>query len=163
VSAPQSSSAKPAKGHPQAQYRSASQCVVIREPACPAQPRWEATQCAAEKDSQCGVGRASARQYVFRAPRCRERYRAVQARAPEYTAYSLFLIQTTLCSCELQYDHGIMTLDEFRSSLTLEQPPLDLGHALAGLWWDAKGDWTRAHESAQQDEGPAGALVHAYL
>src|SRR5438477_5319464 len=29
--------------------------------------------------------------------------------------------------------------------------------ALSGLWWDAKGDWTRAHESAQQDEGPAGA------
>jgi len=31
------------------------------------------------------------------------------------------------------------------------------------LWWDAKGDWTRAHESAQQDEGSAGAWVHAYL
>jgi hypothetical protein len=35
--------------------------------------------------------------------------------------------------------------------------------ALAGLWWDAKGDWTRAHESAQQDEGFSGAWVHAYL
>jgi hypothetical protein len=23
-------------------------------------------------------------------------------------------------------------------------------------WWDAKGDWTRAHESAQEDEGPEG-------
>ncbi|HLI64286.1 MAG TPA: hypothetical protein VKV05_12875 [Terriglobales bacterium] len=34
---------------------------------------------------------------------------------------------------------------------------------MAGLWWDAKGDWQRAHESAQQDEGPAGAWVHAYL
>ena len=32
-----------------------------------------------------------------------------------------------------------------------------------GLWWDAKGDWTKAHESAQQDEGPRGAWVHAYL
>jgi hypothetical protein len=31
------------------------------------------------------------------------------------------------------------------------------------LWWDAKGDWTRAHESAQQDEGPDGSRVHAYL
>jgi hypothetical protein len=38
-----------------------------------------------------------------------------------------------------------------------------LSLALAGLWWDAKGDWTRAHESAQQDEGPSGAWVHAYL
>jgi len=35
--------------------------------------------------------------------------------------------------------------------------------ALAGLWWDAKGDWTRAHESAQQDEGPEGSWAHAYL
>jgi hypothetical protein len=32
-----------------------------------------------------------------------------------------------------------------------------------GLWWDAKGDWTRAHDSAQKDEGPAGAWTHAYL
>jgi hypothetical protein len=29
--------------------------------------------------------------------------------------------------------------------------------------WDAKGDWTRAHESARQDEGPQGSLVHAHL
>lgn len=36
-------------------------------------------------------------------------------------------------------------------------------HALAGLWWDAKGDWTRAHESAQQDESRDGSWVHAYL
>src|SRR5450759_594294 len=31
------------------------------------------------------------------------------------------------------------------------------------IWWDAKGDWTRAHESAQQDEGPEGSWVHACL
>jgi hypothetical protein len=35
--------------------------------------------------------------------------------------------------------------------------------ALSGLWWDAKGDWKRAHESAQQDEGRDGSWVHAYL
>ena len=46
-----------------------------------------------------------------------------------------------------------MTLDDFRQSLTATEPPAGLTHALAGLWWDAKGDWTRAHESAQQDEG----------
>ncbi len=56
-----------------------------------------------------------------------------------------------------------MTTTEFRQSLSLDQPPADLSLALAGLWWDAKGNWTRAHESAQQDEGPAGAWVHAYL
>jgi hypothetical protein len=56
-----------------------------------------------------------------------------------------------------------MTLDGFRQSLTAAKPRAELTHALAGLWWDAKGDWTRAHESAQQDEGVEGSWVHAYL
>lgn len=56
-----------------------------------------------------------------------------------------------------------MTLQEFRESLAAAEPPRRLGFALTGLWWDAKGNWTRAHESAQQDEGPDGAWVHAYL
>lgn len=56
-----------------------------------------------------------------------------------------------------------MTLDEFRQSLTETDPPAGLTLALAGLWWDAKGDWKRAHESAQQDEGSEGSWVHAYL
>ena len=56
-----------------------------------------------------------------------------------------------------------MTLRESRDSLLHDAPPSQLNFALAGLWWDAKGDWNRAHESAQQDEGPAGAWVHAYL
>jgi|SRR5579862_2989735 len=56
-----------------------------------------------------------------------------------------------------------MTLDQFRDSIHLDAPPSHLGPALGGLWWDAKGHWDRAHESAQQDEGVAGAWVHAYL
>lgn len=56
-----------------------------------------------------------------------------------------------------------MDLDEFGKSLALPAPPSQLSLALAGLWWDAKGDWARAHESAQQDEGPDGSWVHAYL
>ena len=56
-----------------------------------------------------------------------------------------------------------MTLDDFRQSLTSAEPPAELTLALAGLWWDAKSDWTRAHESAQQDEGRDGSWVHAYL
>ncbi len=35
--------------------------------------------------------------------------------------------------------------------------------ALLALWWDAKGDWERAHEIAQDVEGADGAWVHAYL
>jgi hypothetical protein len=56
-----------------------------------------------------------------------------------------------------------MTLDEFRESLTATEPPAGLTPALAGLWWDGKGDWKRAHEAAQQDEGLDGSWVHAYL
>ena len=56
-----------------------------------------------------------------------------------------------------------MTLNDFRQSLTAAEPPAGLTLALAGLWWDAKGDWTRAHESTQQDDGENGAWVHAYL
>ena len=56
-----------------------------------------------------------------------------------------------------------MTLDDFRQSLADNEPPPGLTHALAGLWWDGKGDWKQAHESAQQDEGVEGSWVHAYL
>jgi hypothetical protein len=42
-------------------------------------------------------------------------------------------------------------------------PPPDLGPALAALWHDARGDWDRAHAAAQEDGGPDGAWVHAYL
>jgi hypothetical protein len=56
-----------------------------------------------------------------------------------------------------------MNIKQFRETLSHHTPPQGLSLALAGLWWDAKGDWTKAHESAQEDEGPAGAWVHAYL
>jgi hypothetical protein len=56
-----------------------------------------------------------------------------------------------------------MDLQEFRKSLVNDQPPARLSLALCGLWWDAKGDWAKAHESAQEDSGPNGAWVHAYL
>lgn len=56
-----------------------------------------------------------------------------------------------------------MTIDEFHESLAHDDPPKKLSPALLGLWWDAKGDWSKAHESAQQDEGPEGSWVHAYL
>ena len=56
-----------------------------------------------------------------------------------------------------------MTVDGFRQSLNAREPPTGIPLALAGLWWDAKGDWARAHESTQQDEGPEGSWVHAYL
>lgn len=56
-----------------------------------------------------------------------------------------------------------MTIEQFRESLHEARPPAGLDLALAGLWWDAKGEWAKAHESAQQDEGGAGSWVHAYF
>jgi hypothetical protein len=65
--------------------------------------------------------------------------------------------------CLVRIIYVRMTQEEFRKSLNSEHSPEDLTLSLAALWWDAKGDWTKAHESAQQDEGPTGAWVHAYL
>lgn len=56
-----------------------------------------------------------------------------------------------------------MRLDEFRASLSRSAPPQGLGLALTALWWDARGDWDKAHECAQEQDDPAGAWVHAYL
>jgi len=59
---------------------------------------------------------------------------------------------------------GRRTVKTFEvKGFAVDVPEAGLRSALAGLWWDAKGDWTRAHESAQQDEGKDGSWVHAYL
>lgn len=34
---------------------------------------------------------------------------------------------------------------------------------LRALWYDAKGDWTRAHALVQDETTPIAARVHAYL
>nr|WP_294508072.1 hypothetical protein [uncultured Rhodopila sp.] len=51
----------------------------------------------------------------------------------------------------------------FRMSLNAAEPPATVSLPLQALWWDAKGDWDRAHECAQADPGRGGAAVHAYL
>jgi hypothetical protein len=53
-----------------------------------------------------------------------------------------------------------MSFEEFLAAAT---PPAGAGRALQALWHDAHGDWARAHACAQEDEGPAGMWVHAYL
>jgi hypothetical protein len=56
-----------------------------------------------------------------------------------------------------------MDFAAFRETLAQAAPPAGVSRALAGLWWDAKGDWDKAHECAQEVEDEAGNWVHAYL
>ena len=56
-----------------------------------------------------------------------------------------------------------MTIDEFRALVSAPAPPGGSSDALQSLWWDAKGDWDRAHACAQRDPTPSAAGVHAYL
>jgi len=56
-----------------------------------------------------------------------------------------------------------MDIGEFRASVTRAEPPEGLSPALLALWWDAKGDWKKAHQCAQEDRAVTGSAVHAYL
>ncbi len=55
-----------------------------------------------------------------------------------------------------------MTINEFRATLEQTTPP-HVSPALIALWHDAKGDWDKAHGTAQDVEDDTGAWVHAYL
>jgi hypothetical protein len=56
-----------------------------------------------------------------------------------------------------------MNFQQFQKSTSVKEPPTDLPLVLAALWWDFKGDWTKAHECAQQRDSADHAWVHAYL
>jgi hypothetical protein len=56
-----------------------------------------------------------------------------------------------------------MDLAAFKASLADDRPPAALSHAAQALWWDAKGDWDKAHDCAQAQDDAHGAWVHAYL
>ncbi|MEB0280689.1 hypothetical protein [Mucilaginibacter sp. 10B2] len=55
------------------------------------------------------------------------------------------------------------TLNDFRESLNLEQPGSGLSVQLNSLWYDARGDWGKAHAQVDQMKDQDSALVHAYL
>lgn len=55
------------------------------------------------------------------------------------------------------------TLSDFKASLNLEQPANGLSVQLKSLWYDAKGDWHKAHAQVDQLNDQASAWVHAYL
>src|SRR5580704_345999 len=51
----------------------------------------------------------------------------------------------------------------FTRSLANDAPPAELSPALQALWWDAKGDWARAHSLIDDLETRDAMTVHAYL
>jgi hypothetical protein len=66
--------------------------------------------------------------------------------------------------CLSQTGGKLMTLEEFNAStIDDEAPAPGLSIPLAALWWDAKGDWTRAHSLVDELESVEGMAVHAYL
>ncbi|NNF99427.1 MAG: hypothetical protein HKM93_08615 [Desulfobacteraceae bacterium] len=56
-----------------------------------------------------------------------------------------------------------MNFTEFLSCTKTNSPPDGLSEILMSLWWDKKGDWTRAHAIAQEIYTKQGSAVHAYL
>lgn len=57
----------------------------------------------------------------------------------------------------------IMTLDEFKATITDSIPPHTATEFLQALWFDAKDDWHRAHDIVQDINTPEGSWIHAYL
>jgi hypothetical protein len=51
----------------------------------------------------------------------------------------------------------------FKESLALNAPDKQLSLILKSLWYDAKGDWKKAHDLVDQLPGTDAARVHAYL
>lgn len=56
-----------------------------------------------------------------------------------------------------------MDFGEFLKSLAAMEPPAGVSKLLQVLWYEAHGDWDRAHKLAQSQKGKAAAAVHAYL
>ena len=58
---------------------------------------------------------------------------------------------------------GGMTARELRESVAGAEPPAGLSVPVEALWWEAKGEWARAHGLVDELETPEGMAVHAYL
>ncbi len=56
-----------------------------------------------------------------------------------------------------------MDFETYQELIAQDGPPEGLSMAAQALWWEAKGDWRRAHQCAQQHPGAEGAWAHAYL
>lgn len=57
----------------------------------------------------------------------------------------------------------MMNLSEFNDSLALDHPGEEMSIQLKSLWYDAKGEWSMAHDQVDQLTDLHSARVHAYL
>ena len=56
-----------------------------------------------------------------------------------------------------------MSLASFKESLSGDKPPQNSSIYLRSLWYDAKGDWEKAHILIQDVHDKEAAWIHAYL
>lgn len=56
-----------------------------------------------------------------------------------------------------------MNLDTFKETLSCNTPPPAESVYIKALWFDAKGDWNKAHELIQDLTDKKAAWIHAYL
>ncbi|HWB27371.1 MAG TPA: hypothetical protein VG738_17975 [Chitinophagaceae bacterium] len=56
-----------------------------------------------------------------------------------------------------------MQFDEFIKSTESNTPPGGMPVYIIALWYDAKGDWHKAHKSIDSENDKNSAWVHAYL
>jgi hypothetical protein len=57
----------------------------------------------------------------------------------------------------------VVSMADFKASLSNAAPAPDLGPPLAALWWAAKGKWDEVHRLVQDEDTAEAAWVHAYL
>ena len=55
------------------------------------------------------------------------------------------------------------SIDSFKDSLKNNTPDPSYSPMLTSLWYDAKGDWEKAHDQVDHLGGKDAAWVHAYL
>jgi hypothetical protein len=57
----------------------------------------------------------------------------------------------------------VVSMADFKASLSNAKPADGLKPPLAALWWAAKGDWEAAHKIVMNESDANSAWVHAYL
>jgi hypothetical protein len=56
-----------------------------------------------------------------------------------------------------------MNLEEFKASLSAQEPPTAASTHLKALWFAGRDDWEASHNIAQDIHDKNGSWIHAYL